>query len=80
MARQLKKAIGLHGPGTDSLSRQIYDWERGKHFPRDWTSAYAKAFQMSEEELFGDRASRTDGAGAAAAADICEQRLCGHRL
>ncbi|MEU5884511.1 hypothetical protein [Spirillospora sp. NPDC047279] len=54
MARELLKAIGAPAERkrVDSLDRQMLDWESGKHFPRDWTSAYATAFEMDEEELF----------------------------
>lgn len=55
MARELLKAIGA--PPTrkriDSLQRQMLDWEAGKHWPRDWSSAYATAFGLDENELFG---------------------------
>ncbi|MEU4533848.1 hypothetical protein AB0G15_03170 [Streptosporangium sp. NPDC023825] len=52
MARQLIRAAGHNHGSVDSLTRQIRDWEKGKHFPRDWTTAYATAFGISENELF----------------------------
>ncbi|GAB3279988.1 hypothetical protein GCM10027589_06790 [Actinocorallia lasiicapitis] len=52
-ARRLQRASGHPGGPTESLVRQIRDWERGKHFPRDWTADYAKAFGTTEEDLFG---------------------------
>lgn len=53
MARRLLQAIGIADRTTESLKRQILGWERGKHYPRDWASAYAKAFQIAETDLFG---------------------------
>ncbi len=52
MARRLQKAIGRPYPPVTSLVRQILGWEKGEHFPRDWTTAYATAFDMPEDELF----------------------------
>jgi hypothetical protein len=60
MARRLYRAAGLSVPNTDklkSLVRQIYGWEGGEHFPRDWASAYATAYDMAEEQLFGSAES-----------------------
>ncbi|GAA3215621.1 hypothetical protein [Actinocorallia longicatena] len=52
MARRLQRAAG-HPPGpTDSLVRQMLDWESGKHFPRDWTAWYAAALAIDEDDLF----------------------------
>jgi tetratricopeptide (TPR) repeat protein len=53
MARRLQKAIGRPYPPVNSLVREILGWEKGEHFPRDWTAAYATAFEMAEDELFG---------------------------
>ncbi|WP_433180429.1 hypothetical protein [Actinoallomurus sp. CA-150999] len=53
MARRLHKAVGQPYPPVNSLVRQILGWEKGEHFPRDWTAAYATAFEMTEAELFG---------------------------
>ncbi|GAA4609183.1 hypothetical protein GCM10023195_36770 [Actinoallomurus liliacearum] len=53
MARRLHKAAGVPYPPVTSLVRQILGWEKGEHFPRDWTAAYATAYGMTEEELFG---------------------------
>ncbi|MEV5705138.1 helix-turn-helix transcriptional regulator [Actinoallomurus sp. NPDC052274] len=53
MARRLQKAAGVPYPPVTSLVRQILGWEKGEHFPRDWTAAYATAYGMTEEELFG---------------------------
>ncbi|MEU8798895.1 hypothetical protein [Spirillospora sp. NPDC048819] len=52
MARQLLRADGLKRGNVANLSRQIYDWERGRNFPRDWAHAYAKAFKLDPSELF----------------------------
>ncbi|MEV0400971.1 hypothetical protein [Actinoallomurus sp. NPDC050550] len=41
MARRLQKATGRPYPPVTSLVRQILGWEKGEHFPRDWTAAYA---------------------------------------
>ncbi|WP_116022543.1 hypothetical protein [Thermomonospora umbrina] len=37
-----------------NLARQIFDWEKGLHFPRDWAAAYAVVFDTTEMRLFGD--------------------------
>jgi hypothetical protein len=52
MARQLLRADGLEQGNAANLARQIYDWERGLHFPRDWAHAYAKAFKLDPSDLF----------------------------
>jgi tetratricopeptide (TPR) repeat protein len=52
MARQLLRADGLERGNAANLARQIYDWERGLHFPRDWAHAYAKAFKLDPSDLF----------------------------
>lgn len=57
MARRLYGAAGMTVTGTRrlrSLVRQIYGWESGEHFPREWARAYATAYGITEEELFGD--------------------------
>ncbi|GAB3987553.1 hypothetical protein GCM10029978_106810 [Actinoallomurus acanthiterrae] len=51
--RRLHKAVGRPYPPVNSLVRQILGWEKGEHFPRDWTAAYATAFGVTEVELFG---------------------------
>ncbi|MEU6038127.1 hypothetical protein ABZ801_22210 [Actinomadura sp. NPDC047616] len=53
MARQLMRAADLSYGNVVNLARQIYDWEKGKHFPRDWARAYATAFDTTVEKLFG---------------------------
>ncbi|WP_067491461.1 transcriptional regulator [Actinomadura hibisca] len=55
MARELLRAIGAQPERrrVASLVRQILDWERGQHFPRDWAAAYATAFGATEKDLFG---------------------------
>jgi transcriptional regulator with XRE-family HTH domain len=53
MARRLRHAVQADDLPIDSLTRQIRDWENGKHFPRDWQAAYATVFGMGEAELFG---------------------------
>ncbi|MFG2002280.1 hypothetical protein ACGFNU_24320 [Spirillospora sp. NPDC048911] len=58
MARRLLAAIGISGPDPKqikSIARQILDWEKGKHFPRDWADAYVTAFDTTWADLFGDR-------------------------
>ncbi|TMQ97505.1 hypothetical protein ETD83_19995 [Actinomadura soli] len=52
MARQLMRADGLRQGEVESVARQIYDWEKGLHIPRDWAPAYAKVFEMDASELF----------------------------
>ncbi|GAA2597905.1 helix-turn-helix transcriptional regulator [Actinomadura fulvescens] len=54
MARELLKAIGAppERKRVDSLDRQMLEWEKGKHYPEQWASAYATAFEMDEAELF----------------------------
>uniref|UniRef100_UPI0037C80C85 hypothetical protein n=1 Tax=Lysinibacillus fusiformis TaxID=28031 RepID=UPI0037C80C85 len=64
MARQLIRAAGHSHGSVDSLARQIRDWEKGKHFPRDWTTAYATAFGTSKDELFDtEEQERRDNTG-----------------
>jgi hypothetical protein len=46
MARRLLQAAGYTHGSLDSLIRQIRDWEKGRHFPRDWIRAYATAFDI----------------------------------
>jgi len=38
-----------------SLVRSIRDWEKGKHYPRDWAVTYARVFDMDEEALFSKK-------------------------
>ncbi|GAA2119879.1 helix-turn-helix transcriptional regulator [Actinomadura alba] len=52
MARRLLRAAGHAYGSLDSLTRQIRDWENGRHFPRDWAGAYATAFGVPEAALF----------------------------
>lgn len=52
MARRLLAAAGTKYPPVKSLVRQIHWWEKGQHYPRDWTTVYAKAFGVAEEFLF----------------------------
>lgn len=53
MARRLRTAAGTEYPPVKSLVREVRNWETGKHFPRDWMSAYAIAFDLPVERLFG---------------------------
>ncbi|MDL4775868.1 hypothetical protein [Actinomadura xylanilytica] len=55
MARQLLRAAGHEHGSVDNLARQIRDWERGLHFPRDWADAYARAFGLARGDLFPER-------------------------
>ncbi|WP_161790962.1 helix-turn-helix transcriptional regulator [Actinomadura welshii] len=63
MARQLLRADGLKQGNPANLARQIYDWEKGQNYPRDWAHAYAKAFKLDPSDLFstgpGKEASST---------------------
>lgn len=63
MARRLLRADGLERGNVTHLARQIYDWEKGLHFPRNWAHAYAKAFKIDPSDLFstgeGQEASST---------------------
>ncbi len=54
MARRLLAAAGydVTPSAVASLARQVRGWERGDHFPRDWTAHYAVALDMNEAELF----------------------------
>lgn len=54
MARRLQRAAGNPNGPTESLVRQILDWEKGKNLPRDWRQDYATAFGLSDRDLFGD--------------------------
>jgi len=53
MARELQRAAGRDGEPTRSLERQILAWEKGQNFPRDWVDAYAAAFGLERQALFG---------------------------
>jgi hypothetical protein len=53
MARRLRMAAGTEYPPVKSLVREVRNWETGKHFPRDWMGAYASAFGLPVEKLFG---------------------------
>ncbi|MGI5292739.1 hypothetical protein ACQEVF_56840 [Nonomuraea polychroma] len=54
MARQLCMAAGMSCSSARSLTRQVRGWEAAEHTPTAWRSAYAKAFDMSEQELFAE--------------------------
>lgn len=58
MARQLLRADGLEQGSVANLARQIYDWERGAHFPRDWAETYAKVFEIDPSGLFSTWAAK----------------------
>ncbi|MFA1551333.1 hypothetical protein [Actinomadura chokoriensis] len=58
MARRLLEADGLEQGNVINLARQIYDWERGKHFPRNWADTYAKVFKIDPSELFSTGQAR----------------------
>ncbi|MFC4913536.1 hypothetical protein [Actinomadura gamaensis] len=65
LARELLSAVGapLDERRIRSLTRQAADWERGKHYPRDWAPWLAGVFELAEAELFGpERARVTFGA------------------
>lgn len=62
-ARRLFRAAGIQNGRIQSLVRQIRQWETGKHYPRDWASAYAKLFEMDESELFGSIDTHTPTVG-----------------
>ncbi|MGI5162986.1 hypothetical protein ACQEU3_01350 [Spirillospora sp. CA-253888] len=55
MARRLLQVMGapVQERRICSLTRQLQAWEAGKHFPRDWTTWFARAFDIDEAELFG---------------------------
>ncbi len=53
MARQLMAAASIEHGSVANLARQILGWEKGEHFPRDWAPAYAAAFDLTIDELFG---------------------------
>jgi hypothetical protein len=57
MARQLQRAAGDTRKTTESLVRQMLDWEKGKNFPRDWHEYYATAFGLTDRSLFSDHSS-----------------------
>jgi hypothetical protein len=66
MARRLLKATDHQYGSVDSLSRQIRGWEAGEHFPRDWSSAYAAAFDVDEAELLAGNENSSEQAPTAA--------------
>lgn len=53
MARRLLAAVGNEYMPVKSMVYQVRRWESGAHFPRDWAAAYADAYGITEEELFG---------------------------
>ncbi|MFF0579068.1 hypothetical protein [Streptosporangium saharense] len=61
MARHLLKEAGCDASMVASLARSIRDWEKGKHYPRDWAAVYAQVFDLPEDDLFSKkRASHED--------------------
>ncbi|WP_285496023.1 NAD(P)H-binding protein [Actinomadura sp. NBRC 104425] len=57
--------INDHPPDKiKNLARQIYSWERGDHFPRDWADAYARAFGMKVRDLFPGLVEERNSASA----------------
>jgi hypothetical protein len=54
MGRRLMDAVGIDPAPSrlKSLGRQMLDWEKGRHFPRDWADAYATVLGIPCEELF----------------------------
>jgi transcriptional regulator with XRE-family HTH domain len=61
MARRLLQAAGYTHGSLDSLIRQIRDWEKGRHFPRDWIRAYATAFGIDVTCLFSEESPENRG-------------------
>ncbi|MFC5747286.1 XRE family transcriptional regulator [Actinomadura rugatobispora] len=62
MARRLLTAVGIdhHDPTrVKNLGRQILGYEKGEHFPRDWSTAYATALDLDEEDLFPEEEAYT---------------------
>ncbi|GII76232.1 hypothetical protein Sru01_12140 [Sphaerisporangium rufum] len=56
MAKRLADAADEHVrlPERDSLTRNIKDWEAGKHHPKDpYPILYSRVFQVDETKLFG---------------------------
>jgi hypothetical protein len=74
MARRLLDAAGIQQTPIriKSLVRQVSWWEHGKHYPRDWDTIYATAFETTVAQLFGTKpaylqtatARSVDGEGA----------------
>lgn len=65
MGRHLMNAVGI-APTPDrlkSLGRQMLDWEKGRHFPRDWADAYATVLGVPCEELFAFEEATTPPVG-----------------
>lgn len=61
MARHLLNEAGCDASMVASLARSIRDWEKGKHYPRDWAAVYAQVFNLHEDDLFSKkRASHED--------------------
>ncbi|MFD0884713.1 hypothetical protein ACFQ08_09140 [Streptosporangium algeriense] len=61
MARRLLTEAGQDASMVASLARSIRDWEKGKHYPRDWAAVYAQVFNLHEDVLFSKkRASHED--------------------
>ncbi|GAA3076012.1 hypothetical protein GCM10010485_12020 [Streptosporangium carneum] len=55
MARHLLEEAGCDTSMVASLSRSIRDWEKGKHYPRDWAVTYARVFGLDEDVLFSKK-------------------------
>ncbi|GLZ08969.1 hypothetical protein Acsp03_64350 [Actinomadura sp. NBRC 104412] len=59
MARRLLGSLNIEPTQAKvkNLARQILDWKKGKHFPRDWAEAYSRAFgradAFSDGEMIG---------------------------
>uniref|UniRef100_UPI0037537548 hypothetical protein n=1 Tax=Actinomadura sp. SCN-SB TaxID=3373092 RepID=UPI0037537548 len=55
MGRHLLNAVGIDPTPTRlrTLARQMLEWEKGHHFPRDWADPYSAAFDIPRDELFG---------------------------
>jgi hypothetical protein len=55
MGRRLLRTVGIEPTPSKlkSLARQMLEWEKGHHFPRDWATPYTEAFGILHEKLFG---------------------------
>lgn len=60
MARQLYRAAGIRDGNVASLAKQVGWHETGEHFPTEWGTHYATAFDIPEGELFEGRTGGTE--------------------
>jgi transcriptional regulator with XRE-family HTH domain len=61
MARRLRTAHGAEHMALDSITRQVRDWEAGRHYPTAWADSYAVALGIPRRDLFPPRTRHPAG-------------------